>query len=206
LLAFFEQHKAQLKHQYQFISFITTTPLAFELPANFDWVFFNSSNAVKWFYHNKETIKRKFKIAALSQGTADELNKLKVPVDFIGNGTIAEIALAFQKQLNEDEVVLFPLSNISKKSIPSQLKANQVLCVEVYETLLNREIVINHDVVLFTSPSNVQGYLVENKLPEICIAIGETTEKCLLDLDANVTQAASYQSNSWIPFLEASFS
>lgn len=172
----------------------------------FEWVFFNSPNAVVWFYKKQETKNRKFKIAALSQGTAEELQKLNIYPDFIGNGNVSEIAVAFEKQLAKDEVVLFPLSNISKKSIPNLLNKKQVKCVEVYQTLTIPKKVENVDVVFFTSPSNVQGFLLKNKLPKYGVALGETTEKYLRDLGVKVRVATSYTSDSWIPYLEASFS
>lgn len=196
----------QLKHNYVFESFITASPVPFNLPNHFDWIFFNSPNAVRWFYNNKQSEKIQSKIAALSAGTAEELTKLDVEIDFIGHGAVEDIAHLFLKELKNDERVLFPLSNISKKSIPNLLPTHQIHCVTVYQTNIIPKPIKPCDVVLFTSPSNVQGYLVNNSLPKQCVAIGETTNQYLNKLGAKVVQLSSYHSNSWIPFLEASIS
>jgi len=80
--------------------------------------------------------------------------------------------------LHPDESVLFPLSDISKKNVSAQNTGHKVIELITYKTASIAE-KINEDlaIVLFTSPSNVDGYLQKNKIAAgtRILAIGETT-------------------------------
>lgn len=206
MLAFYEQHKAQLKHQYQFISFITTTSLAFELPANFDWVFFNSPNAVVNFFGQCDSNKLVFKVASLGLGTSDELQKKGVSIDFQGEGTVDEVGKAFAQVINTTDKVLFPMSSLSKKRIQQHLPLNQVVDLISYQTNIKEQSIREVDAVLFTSPSNVEGFKKHNKFPKNVIAIGETTANSLIKLGLTPITLEDYHSDTWISFIEASIS
>jgi uroporphyrinogen-III synthase len=54
----------------------------------------------------------------------------------------------------------------------------------VYETIINSKIIEQQfDYIVFTSPSNVEGFLKENTISETTkvIAWGETTKRCLME-------------------------
>ncbi len=161
-----------------FISFNAITDL--NIPMT-DWVFFSSPTGLILYldnYHLKDT-----KIAVYSQGTNDALGKYNRTADYIGNGKLNsnEIGKDFFG-LIDGESVLFPSSQISTRGIASQGKAAQVIEIVAYETSLN-PVSLNtiYDVLIFSSPSNVEGYLVENVIDEqaIVIAFGQTTAKFL---------------------------
>lgn len=172
-----------------------------------DWIFFSSPNGVK-IYLESYKIQAK-KIAALSSGTAKELEGNKFKVDFIGqsNQSTTEIALALKKEINQQEKVLFPLSSISKKNISNQLKAEQKIEIEIYKTLPIKDQVSDElAAIIFTSPSNAQGFFSSNKLAPSThiVAIGQSTK---MEVERHTTNsinvADSYDENGIIRKLNA---
>lgn len=166
-------------------SFIETVAVAGLTIPKTDWIFFSSPQSVKlYFGHYKLAAK---KVAALSHGTAAELSSLDLKVDFIGSDkkTTKEIGHDFFKQINSTETVLFPLSDISKKNISSQTKTENVIELITYKTaLVNEKLKDIPGIILFTSPSNVDGFLLSNnfELGTQILAIGETTGARLREL------------------------
>lgn len=165
-----------------FIETVAVTGLTIPIT---DWIFFSSPQSVNlYFAHYKLAAK---KVAALSNGTAAELSNNNVKADFIGSDskTTKEIGRDFFNQINSTETVLFPLSDISKKNISSQTKTDTVIELITYKTaLVSDKLNDIPGIILFTSPSNVDGFLLSNK-PELktqILAIGETTAARLREL------------------------
>jgi uroporphyrinogen-III synthase len=166
-------------------SFIETVAVTGLTIPKSDWIFFSSPQSVNlYFAHYKLAAK---KVAALSNGTAAELSNNNVKADFIGSDskTTKEIGNDFFKQTKSAETVLFPLSDISKRNISSQVKTENVIELITYKTaLVSDKLNDLPGVILFTSPSNVDGFLLSNK-PELktqILAIGETTAARLREL------------------------
>jgi len=79
--------------------------------------------------------------------------------------------------------VLFPIARGSMQSIQWQMvKRDSVINLEVYATLhKGREVASDFEVVIFTSPSNVEAYFEKNTWHphQQAIAMGEATGKAL---------------------------
>ncbi|MBK6526132.1 MAG: uroporphyrinogen-III synthase [Crocinitomicaceae bacterium] len=159
-------------------SFIETVAITGLTIPETDWIFFSSPQSVNlYFAHYKLAAN---KVAALSNGTAAELSIRGIEVDFIGSDSkpTKEIGHDFFNQIKSTETVLFPLSDISKKNISSQVKTENVTELITYKTaLVSDKLSDIPGIILFTSPSNVDGFLLSNR-PELktqILAIGETT-------------------------------
>lgn len=186
--------------------FIEIAPIKnLEVPAT-DWIFFSSPQGVAVYLKNY-AIQAKY-VAALSSGTAKELEKNNVAINFVGDAqkSTEEIGQDFFKLVNDKKHVLFPISSISLKKLASQGNKNQVINWVCYETnLVGQKINVSPDFIVFTSPSNVDGYLIENKIPEStqAIAIGNTTKNQLEKLGfKNVQVPTSTEEKDLIACLE----
>lgn len=83
------------------------------------------------------------------------------------------------------ESVLFPISEISNKTIQKKLSKTQFFNLVCYSTKHKQNIqLIEEDILFFTSPSNVKAYFNNFKLlpHQKAFGIGKTTTKCLNDL------------------------
>jgi uroporphyrinogen-III synthase len=144
-----------------------------------DWVFFTSQQSVKH-YLKQCTPGAKVKLACWGESTAKALRKSGYNADFIGQSTESKgVAASCKEKLNDDSV-LFPISNISLGGIQEHLPLHQVKEKVFYRTF-NEAVKVNEefDHILFTSPSNVRGWLKSgNDIQQAnVIAIGETTLK-----------------------------
>lgn len=162
-------------------TFLQFSPLAFQLDAPFDIIFFGSPRAFIFFKAQME-IPASTKIACVGAKTAELIRAINRDIAFSGEGkgNIKEASAAFKNWCG-DKHVLFPLSSISLKSFPSQFQPNQKTEVEVYKTDIVGSIIEECSTYIFTSPSNVEGFLIENSIPESAqvIAWGESTNAAL---------------------------
>lgn len=160
--------------------FIETKPIPFSSIPVTDWVFFSSRRAIEHFFSQAKTIPASVKWAALSEGTAQELKKHVSNIHFVGTKIkTPEIAQEFAVEC-ENKSVLFPMAIDSLQSVQKNLSfSTRVVNLFVYKTLeLTKESVPTVDRVVFTSPSNVRGYLNSTAWkPEqqMAVAIGEST-------------------------------
>lgn len=169
-------HNIQLTDE----SLISTKAIHAHLPTQeFDWIFFASSNAVTHFLDQfgKEILSHK-KLAAYGSGTAATLGNYTNQIHFIGgDGSPASVASTFARVVN-DGVVLFPISDISRKNIQKMFDEHQIINLVVYSTEPLSKQVSEHDVYCFTSPSNVAAFFnAKNTLSDNCkiLAIGTST-------------------------------
>jgi hydroxymethylbilane synthase len=145
-----------------------------------EWVFFASSNAVKAslpFLAGKQV-----RFAAVGPGTASALLEAGLTVSYTGTGgDTAAIARAFA-EAEKPESVLLPQSARSGGNVAAALEPlTQVHVREVYRTVIAPESLERHDVLIFTSPSNVESFLAANQpdAGQIAIAIGPSTQQAL---------------------------
>ena len=144
-----------------------------------DWIFINSAFAVNSIMYLKNSLKSK-KIAAFGQSTAKYLQKSGLKVEFIGEGVPSDVAQSFSSILKSEEIVFFPSSNRSLGTVQSVLENRNKIVLETYQTLLIDKKVENHDFLVFTSPSNVEAFLLSNKVKnQKIISIGPSTTKAL---------------------------
>lgn len=169
----------------------------FSIKKPYQVIFFSSPRCVDFFLLN-ETIPDDVKIACVGASTADHLTKKGLQPDFIGSfpGDPDKNA----KELSEwvsDRSVLFPVSSISKGSMNKFIPADQIEIVQVYITEFCPKKVADHDIYIFSSPSNVDSFLEVNKAPEtIVIAWGKTTESCLLSKEIPVAKVLNKSNES----------
>jgi len=152
-----------------------------ELPKT-EWVFFSSKHAVKYFLDQKPKLEN-VKFACIGTSTSQELRKHGFRADFIGQSTdIKLVGKQFSSKIGNAKV-LFPIARGSLQSIQWQMvKRDNVFNLEVYATLKHSmEISEDTEVVVFTSPSNVEAYFEKNKwkATQQAVAMGDATGKAL---------------------------
>jgi len=158
-----------------------------------DWIFINSAFALNSIMHLKSGLKSK-KIAAFGQSTAKYLQKNGFKVDFIGEGSPPNVAHVFSSIVNSKEIVFIPSSNKSLGTVQSVIDNRNKIIVETYQTLPIDKKVENHDYLVFTSPSNVEAFLLSNKFHnQKIISIGPSTTKSLKDAGV-INVVESFQS------------
>lgn len=176
LPAFCAEHSIELMAH----SCITFSAVPFVLNEPYDVVFFGSVRAASFFLTNY-SLPSEVEVACIGETTAEKLRALQLPVSFIGKkaGSPSEVADEFKTWLGTRRV-LFPLSSVSKESIVKVIPEGQSKKVIVYETLPKAVHLETLDLAVFTSPSNLESFLLAgNKLPKQSIAWGNTTLKAM---------------------------
>ena len=150
-----------------------------------DWIFFNSKNAIDHFFKLEPLILKKTKIAVLGRGSEEALRKYDRVADFSGDNLgikTEDIAKEFAK-LVDGQTVFIPRAKDSLMSIQNALTPEtQVIDMPIYETVLEEHVdKTNAEVVIFTSPSNVNAYFQENLIDpdQQIICIGYSTAKVI---------------------------
>ncbi|MDF2434243.1 MAG: hydroxymethylbilane synthase [Mucilaginibacter sp.] len=158
---------------------------------NIDWVFFSSKNAVEYFFQLEPLLPKKVKFGVMGSGSEDMLRRKGHFVAYTGDGVDPEdVAIDFAKHAN-GQTVLFPSAENSMRSIQQGLSADtKVIDLPVYETILEDEVEPSGaEILVFTSPSNVEAYFAGNLLypDQKIIAIGKSTGKKLDEYGVNYT-------------------
>lgn len=161
-------------------SLIEFKAIDFEVKADFDALFFSSIRAFD-FYTQVAKTEGKL-LACIGESTAQRIEEKGYRLDFIGStaGNPDLVAQEFRMWLGEQKV-LIPISVQSNRSISKALNPSQFEEVMIYETISKSVIVAPQQHYIFTSPSNVESYLLKNSLPgsSKIIAWGKTTEQRL---------------------------
>jgi len=145
-----------------------------------EWIFFSSKHAVRYFFNQNPKI-GKVKFGCISKQTSAELRQFGHRSDFIGQSTDTKMIGKQFSSLVGSAKVLFPIAKESMQSIQQQLTKNTINLV-VYETLKQGVAIdTNSNIVVFTSPSNVEAFFEKNKWHEHykAVAMGEATEGAL---------------------------
>lgn len=144
-----------------------------------DWLFFSSRNAVDYFFRLKPLIPKKTKIAVMGRGSESELRQNGREPDFVGTSAdTARVAREFSGKA-AGSTVLFPAAKDSLRAIQRGLGSDiRIIDLPIYETVANDEAdASGADVLIFTSPSNVDAYLGPYLIDahQKVIAIGKST-------------------------------
>jgi hydroxymethylbilane synthase len=179
--------KALSKHQIEIEdrSLIRTFPSINNLDPfilrNLDWVFFSSKNAIEYFFRLKPQLSKKVKFGVLGRGSEDALRMHGKIAHFNGEEhgiDTKDIAKEFSN-IASGSNVLFPSAKGSLKTIQKALSRDtKIIELTVYETVSQENIAPSYaEVLIFTSPSNVDSYFAENLLEpdQQVICIGKTT-------------------------------
>ncbi|MBA3681773.1 MAG: uroporphyrinogen-III synthase [Bacteroidetes bacterium] len=166
-------------------SLICTNEIRFSFTPKTDWIFFSSKNAIKYFFSQNPELHSQIKFGVMSQVSAAYLLKFGKIAQFIGEGVdLAAISKEFGK-LIKDESVLFPQAIDSLKTIQKHLSfINTCYNLFVYKTTIKTNFTIPYcDILIFTSPSNVNAYFNKHKVEtdQRVIAIGTSTKQKLSD-------------------------
>lgn len=162
-----------------------------------DVYFFTSKRAVSFFL-SQHKIPDEVQIACVGQSTANEFLKRGIPVDFIGksSGNPMVIANELSNFLNQKSIV-FMGALVGSDAIYNQIKTSTKRKHPIYKTIITPELIAEvYDCYVFTSPSNLDGFLSLNRLHSTSkvIAWGKTTEKALLN--NNITPIYTLENSS----------
>lgn len=144
-----------------------------------DWVFFSSPSGVQLYLDHYEL--KADKVAALGQGTKKLLEQYDHRVDYVGptDNRPSQTGLDFAARIQAEELVLFPLSALSRKSVSKQFPDKNKVEIPFYETtIIDQDISGEFEIAILTSPSNVDGFMKSNAASLNCriLCLGETTE------------------------------
>jgi uroporphyrinogen-III synthase len=164
-------------------SFLEFEYIPFQINKPFDIVFISSLRSAKYFFKN-HTLLPFQKIACIGKSTADYIEANYGVVSFVGKsaGKPDEVAKQFEVWSKEQRI-LFPVSDKSLQTISKYFSEEQKEVVIVYKTLIIPAPIEACSIYIFTSPSNVEGFLKMNNLSfkHTIIAWGTSTEKALLE-------------------------
>jgi uroporphyrinogen-III synthase len=192
------------KLSYQFSRLIDFRAVPAALETDWDVVFFTSPRSVDFFL-KQYSLSRDKSIACIGEATRSHLETLGHRVAFAGKdaGSPTQVAAEFSLWLSGRKV-LIPQSTRSNKTIEQALPNHQSLPLVVYETQLNPCTLPQFSVYVFTSPSNVESFLLLNTIPSdaIVVAWGETTARYLEERKQQVNHVlstASYEElTAWL--------
>ncbi|QKJ30806.1 hydroxymethylbilane synthase [Mucilaginibacter mali] len=186
-----EKHDIEIEGR----SLIRTVPVITKFDSyilkNVDWLFFTSKNAVEYFFNLNPQFPKKVKFGVMGTGSEDALRRNGHFADYVGDsGDTAEVGAEFAKLAN-GHTVLFPGSESAMRSIQKSMSAEtKIIDLPVYETVLVDEVVASGaEILVFTSPSNVEAYFTDNLLDvnQKLVAIGKSTGNKLAELGLTYT-------------------
>jgi hydroxymethylbilane synthase len=161
---------------------IEIRPIALKFIPSTDWIFFSSKNAVKHFFAQNPALANP-KFGCVGKSTAEALRRYGKKPDFIGYSTDTRMTGKQFAATVGSGTVLFPQAKESMRSIQQQFSnRNQVIDLSVYETIKHMETIVpNTDVLVFTSPSNVEAFFESNKIRtgQKVVAMGDATAAAL---------------------------
>lgn len=185
---FLKKHQIQVDDRSLIKIFPTINKLDSFILKRADWIFFNSKNAIEHFFKLEPWILKKTKIAVLGRGSEETLRKYNRVADFSGDNLgieTEEIAKEFAK-IVDGLTVLIPRAEGSLMTIKKALTENtKIIDMPIYESVLVEEVdKTNAQVMIFTSPSNVEAYFRENlaEPDQKIICIGHSTAKAIENL------------------------
>jgi hydroxymethylbilane synthase len=148
-----------------------------------DWLFFTSKNGVAHFFNKYPVIADTIRFACIGEATAAQLNAFGKNADFIGEGNTQNIANQFQQFANGCSVVFAAAQNRQTPLQEMIAAYANVHHIAVYANQPKAIGTVSADVLVFTSPLNVDGFLLSNEITSTqkIIAIGATTQQYLLD-------------------------
>lgn len=176
-------------------SLIRTVPIITKLDPyilkNVDWIFFTSKNGVEYFFNLQPQLPKKVKFGVMGSGSEKALRSLGFRADYTGEGVdSADVGTEFAKLAN-GTTILFPAAEDPMRSIHQALSAaTKMIDLPVYETVLEDDAEASSaEVLIFTSPSNVEAYFADNLLDvgQQVIAIGKSTGKKLDEIGVKYT-------------------
>ena len=169
-------------------SFLQFEAIPFKIDQNYQAIFFGSPRAVEFFLQ-QESISKDVYLGCVGEITANSLRTFGYEPHFTGkmSGDTSQVALDFKHQVG-DRTILFPQSSSSNRTVSSIFEPTQIIEISIYKTVVISKVIPVCSYYVFTSPSNVDGFLIENKIDKNAkvIAWGKTTEKYLCSKSISV--------------------
>lgn len=165
-------------------SFLRFEEIRFTISKPYEAIFFGSARAVKFFFSQQKLAENCTIIGCIGEMTAESLRVIGIEPTFVGQqaGKPDEVGQQFKAIVGSNRV-LFPQAENSNRSISSLFQEDQLEELTCYKTTTNSEKIPDCNYYVFTSPSNVEGFLKANNFPSNVqvIAWGKTTEKYLVE-------------------------
>jgi hydroxymethylbilane synthase len=178
---------ALAKHNIQIEarSLIRTVPVINKLSPyilkDIDWIFFSSKNAVEYFFQLQPELPKDVKFGVMGAGSEEMLRLKGYFSDFTGEGGDTDDLAADFAKLANGATILFPGAEESLRTVQKRMSAQtKVIDLPIYATVLEDDVeATGAEVLIFTSPSNVDAYFANNLLDpyQKVIAIGKSTGK-----------------------------
>lgn len=180
-------------------SLIRTVPTIHKIDSHIfkhvDWIFFSSKNGIEYFFALNPILPKGLKFGVVGRGSEEALKQLDKLVSFVGEGSdINEVAEEFATIANGTSI-LFPSAKESLRTIQQGMSEDtKIMDLIIYETILEDNIQQSFaDILVFTSPSNVEAYFEDNLLDpgQKIVAIGKSTGKKFEEMGVNYILPAS---------------
>ena len=188
-----EKHQIAIEDRSLIRTFPTINRLDPFILKRIDWIFFSSKNAIEYFFKLQPDLSSKLKFGVLGRGSESTLRLFGKFADFTGESEgidTADIAEKFAILANGKNV-LFPMAKDSLRTVQQALSAHtHIVDLPVYETVLEERVEQSFaDVMIFTSPSNVEAYFTDNLLEpgQKVICIGKSTGKKIEEMGVSYT-------------------
>ncbi len=176
-----EKHGIEIDARSLIRTFPTINKLDPFILRDLDWIFFSSKNAIEYFFQLNPTFAKKTKFGVIGRASADTLRRFGKRPDFTGEEEgidTRDIGKAFAK-IASGSHVLFPGAEDSLRTVQKEMDdQTRVLDLPVYETVMEESVSPAYaEVLIFTSPSNVDAYFADNLLEpgQKVICIGNAT-------------------------------
>ncbi|RQP15475.1 MAG: hydroxymethylbilane synthase [Parapedobacter sp.] len=158
-----------------------------------DWIFFGSKNGIENFFRLEPRLSKRTKFAVIGRGSEEMLRQFGHAPDFSGERlgiNMEQIAGEFAN-IAAGTTVLIPRAKDSLETIQQSLTADtKVINLPVYQTQVDTNVSkSNADVLIFTSPSNVEAYFADNLVDpgQKIICIGRSTARKIEELGLSYT-------------------
>jgi porphobilinogen deaminase len=153
-----------------------------------EWVFFGSKNGIENFFKLSPRLSKRTKFAVIGRGSEEMLRQFGYAPDFSGERlgiNMEEIAAEFAK-IASGTTVLIPRAKESLETIQQSLTPEtKIVNLPVYQTSIDPNVdKSNAEVLIFTSPSNVEAYFADHLVDpgQKIICIGRSTGKKIEEL------------------------
>ncbi|TCK83397.1 hydroxymethylbilane synthase [Albibacterium bauzanense] len=188
-----EKHSIKLEGESLIKIYPTINKLDPFILKHVDWIFFSSKNGIEHFFKLEPRLSKKTKFAVVGRGSEDMLRQYGYAASYTGQDEgidTEEIGKVFAEE-NPKATVLFPRAKGSLQTIQNQMSEDiNIIDLPVYETVLVDNVSkSNAEVLIFTSPSNVDAYFANNLIdPEQkVISIGYSTGRKLDEYGVSYT-------------------
>ena len=152
-----------------------------EIP-ELDVLFFSSKRAVD-FLLKQQIVSARVQVACIGNATQHYLEDRGIRVDFAGSNSSRpqEVSKELHRWLNGRTCGLVTAEE-SQRTIATYLDESLIYYITPYRTVIHPDkLDTSMDVLVFTSPSNVKGFLQKNEIHhQKVVAWGKTTEEFLL--------------------------